>query len=138
MRISDWSSDVCSSDLVERQRDGEQPRKGQMPAPPVGEAVARRDRRPAGKGPCLLNAAAVGPAPEHPGRLDPQRADAQEPHVARRPDLEPGGVRIGARLPTLEARVGLEDHRSEEHTSEIQSLTLISYASFCFKTQTNK
>src|SRR3546814_1896663 len=115
MRISDWSSDVCSSDL--------QPRKGQMPAPPVGEAVARRDRRPAGKGPCLLNAAAVGPAPEHPGRLDPQRADAQEPRVARRPDLEPGGVMIGARLPP----------RSEEHTSELQSLMRTSYAVFCLK-----
>src|SRR3546814_10903799 len=85
-----------------------------MPAPPGGEAVARRDRRPAGNGPCLLNAAAVGPAPEHPGRLDPQRADAQEPRVARRPDLE----------------------RSEEHTSALQSLMRISYAVFCLKKKT--
>src|SRR3546814_3450778 len=39
---------------------------------------------------------------------------------------------------TLTARVrelGLDDHRSEEHTSELQSLMRISYAGFCLKTK---
>src|SRR3546814_1908027 len=31
-----------------------------------------------------------------------------------------------------------QDHRSEEHTSELQSLMRISYAVFCLKKNTNK
>src|SRR3546814_8923503 len=34
--------------------------------------------------------------------------------------------------------VALEPHRSEEHTSELQSLMRISYAVFCLKKQTHK
>src|SRR3546814_10764581 len=44
------------------------------------------------------------------------------------PRLEPVGI-LGAR-----ARV----HRSEEHTSELQSLMRISYAVFCLKKTTHK
>src|SRR3546814_2459755 len=102
-----------------------------MPAPPVGQAIAGRDRRPAGKGPCPLDAAPVGPAPEHPGRLDPQRPDAQKTGFARRPALQPGIIMIRTRLPPIEARVGVK--RSEEPTSELQSLMRISYSFLCFK-----
>src|SRR3546814_10601561 len=38
--------------------------------------------------------------------------------------------RIGVRLPTLDT---LQHRRSEEHTSELQSLMRISYAVFCLK-----
>src|SRR3546814_11731302 len=44
MRISDWSSDVCSSDLL-----GIEPgRRHQLPADRFTPATARRDRPPAG------------------------------------------------------------------------------------------
>src|SRR3546814_10157479 len=39
------------------------------------------------------------------------------------------GAQVGTRL---------HDHRSEEHTSELQSLMSISYAVFCLKKQKNK
>src|SRR3546814_4262321 len=84
MRISDWSSDVCSSDLDHRRVDRE------------------RDR-----------------ADAHLLWLD-------DPFAA---DL-PGG-RDGALLD----RVAVPG-RSEEHTSELQSLMRISYAVFCLKKKT--
>src|SRR3546814_4710107 len=36
------------------------------------------------------------------------------------------------------ARRHIDDHRSEEHTSELQSLMRISYAVFCLKKKTTK
>src|SRR3546814_4687819 len=91
MRISDWSSDVCSSDLELRAR-----------AQTSGAIRA------------LL---ALTPPQAH--RLD---AGDQEHDVA----LE--DVRVGDRL-----RVRHGEKRSEEHTSELQSLMRISYAVFCWK-----
>src|SRR3546814_4526842 len=88
MRISDWSSDVCSSDLdrpVIEHRAGADDR-----CVARGRAVDHRAFRP------------------HPGDLD---LDGQR--VA-------GAVRRRA-------------DRSEEHTSELQSLMRISYAVFCLK-----
>src|SRR3546814_1851292 len=99
MRISDWSSDVCSSDLLDdaKQRQGEEHRED----------------------------------------------DAQYHEVAR---LAVGEV-TGAILAALHAESGSQhavhhlpqgrrlvvDRRSEEHTSELQSLMRISYAVFCLK-----
>src|SRR3546814_1771487 len=69
MRISDWSSDVCSSDLG------------------LSASLGKRwSRRKSGCDPAAIN-----------------------------------------------ARVGLSAGRSEEHTSELQSLMRISYAVFCLK-----
>src|SRR3546814_1396620 len=48
----------------------------------------------------------------------------------------PGLFDDGAGAVRLEQR--FEDHRSEEHTSELQSLMRISYAVFCLKKQTKK
>src|SRR3546814_5599254 len=78
MRISDWSSDVCSSDLVDQTG---RPQRFQRHGGQHGEPRRR----------------VVGLEP-----LAPQDA---------------------------EARFG----RSEEHTSELQSLMRISYAVFCLK-----
>src|SRR3546814_7579627 len=36
-------------------------------------------------------------------------------------------------IPAVEPRGARQDHRSEEHTSELQSLMRISYAVFCLK-----
>src|SRR3546814_6719935 len=107
MRISDWSSDVCSSDLGMAWLDGL--------AGPAGSPV----RRPA--------------AMQQVGRCDIQKADAG--HV------------LGKLFPCLKRfrrnRAGKDDggfgvfcraaQRSEEHTSELQSLMRISYAVFCLK-----
>src|SRR3546814_6594801 len=47
-----------------------------------------------------------------------------------------GGVEL---VPVLDSenRPGVDGGRSEEHTSELQSLMRISYAVFCLKTKTN-
>src|SRR3546814_5090281 len=45
----------------------------------------------------------------------------------------PYPVRIDGRYPTWCGRAHVREHRSEEHTSELQSLMRISYAVFCLK-----
>src|SRR3546814_1856749 len=104
MRISDWSSDVCSSDLL---ADGAPAYRGKGGA----RGWDRRHRFPRGKGrlDALLSA------------TDRPRRRGSRPRCARR--------RRGAARPRLNrART-----RSEEHTSELQSLMRISYAVFCLK-----
>src|SRR3546814_6654944 len=109
MRISDWSSDVCSSDLAHC------PRRAAGRQHMVGAAaiVAQRLGRPV--------------AQEHrAGRLY-----AIEPcaRLAQRQDQVLGGVAVA----DLERGGQRVDLRSEEHTSELQSLMRISYAVFCLK-----
>src|SRR3546814_7282086 len=99
MRISDWSSDVCSSDLP---ADPVHPRHG------TGAAPYRRHH---GHCPDRITGAAAPPA-AGPARL-PGRCGAGRHR------------RHGALCPEL--------CRSEEHTSELQSLMRISYAVFCLK-----
>src|SRR3546814_2572732 len=48
-----------------------------------------------------------------------------------------GGTAIGADRRPTPPRAGLPGHRSEEHTSELQSLMRISYAVFCLKKKPN-
>src|SRR3546814_6513072 len=101
MRISDWSSDVCSSDLT--RATGEKqgiPRHRPIP----GIVPERGGGRPADR-----RASA--------DRRYHQLAD----RLARRHPRD--------RLAALRQRKG----RSEEHTSELQSLMRISYAVFCLK-----
>src|SRR3546814_10185072 len=102
MRISDWSSDVCSSDLT-------------------NQGVIRRLAQ--------NNCVAFNKKPKLGtilGILTIARATKNK-DIAR---IEPfGGF---ARANSVDAaRV-----RSEEHTSELQSLMRISYAVFCLKTNT--
>src|SRR3546814_2186658 len=86
MRISDWSSDVCSSDLQQGSPDGHQ-----------------RQFSPAIQ------------------LYRPLRSVVELQHVAL---YQP-------------ERRAIWSGRSEEHTSELQSLMRISYAVFCWKTQNN-
>src|SRR3546814_7586574 len=118
MRISDWSSDVCSSDL--------QPlfRPLQNPHPDCARQIAR---------PCSVDIAdhlADGPVLLGRQRLQrlPERLfEGDAGAVATHHD----GAFFHRRghLPTCTAAHG----RSEEHTSELQSLMRISYAVFCLK-----
>src|SRR3546814_2880399 len=100
MRISDWSSDVCSSDL----------RQGQSPL-----CRQRGDDRQA----------------DHYG---PQPLQHQEAQPGRGVEASTQGREVGpvprAHFPIREAD---PSNRSEEHTSELQSLMRISYAVFCLK-----
>src|SRR3546814_9827366 len=104
MRISDWSSDVCSSDLAANRVT-------------VSKAVPRI-------GLCLLeaqrNAALVF--------VHFQHHDVD--FLAGGHDLARMDIFLGP------AHFGNVDQRSEEHTSELQSLMRISYAVFCLKKQT--
>src|SRR3546814_6582154 len=90
MRISDWSSDVCSSDL---RRIG-----FEHPAQCFADHAWRRKRR---------------------GVAGRQRAAV--------------AVRTAAADRALFEHTHLPPGRSEEHTSELQSLMRISYAVFCLK-----
>src|SRR3546814_4211023 len=120
MRISDWSSDVCSSDLLE---PAARPPLAHGFVHPLREAVALSAnatadrRRPASNErsdfdlDLILDLDASGN-----GCLDPQilldvpRVDRENKSIAHR------GIVAGA------------ISRSEEHTSELQSLMRISYA----------
>src|SRR3546814_1676145 len=125
MRISDWSSDVCSSDLagfeqrggcgfvVDAGRQPEQRRCGNEPRRRIGIAL-----RPEGRD------AVAG--------LEAVNVGADGDHLAGGFDAQPAGQldRISA-VAVIDVEI-----RSEEHTSELQSLMRISYAVFCLKKKT--
>src|SRR3546814_4303032 len=104
MRISDWSSDVCSSDLIDLPDcggGGETDRRQQIAPAVVG---AFRDRAQTVDGEAQALGRVVGKAVHLVLDVPAQRLD-------RRCDRS----------------------RSEEHTSELQSLMRISYAVLCLK-----
>src|SRR3546814_8893620 len=99
MRISDWSSDVCSSDLVEQAMLSDAHRYW-LNNPKLDRAATRLDQQ-----------------------IEREREEVAKAAEAARIENE----RRLDRLATSIAR------RSEEHTSELQSLMRISYAVFCLK-----
>src|SRR3546814_9537650 len=107
MRISDWRSDVCSSDLVQirdvdaRARIGEPDRIGASDAVPAS-ARAGDDRDLAVEAELLVG-------------------EIGHPHASF--------GKMGAPTPMV---------RSDEHTSELQSLMRSSYAVFCLKKKKKK
>src|SRR3546814_8897847 len=110
MRISDWSSDVCSSDL--------------------GRGVGRVDRSSLsadGRADDRGSAGAFA-GPLHIGASKRRRdGDLLGGH-----DASAGAdLRTTSQQPFL--RRSRACSRSEEHTSELQSLMRISYAVFCLK-----
>src|SRR3546814_5461059 len=120
MRIRDWSSDLCSSDLV---RDV--PRQTLQPRNARGEVQGDEHRRRArhdGRG-CggILQGGAVDPRED--GDARPRGPWLYQGRAA-------GDDAVGRRGTARQARQGI---RSEEHTSELQSLMRISYAVFCLK-----
>src|SRR3546814_6865639 len=104
MRISDWSSDVCSSDLIGCEFFAIR----QIRSARGGSADPHGDRDP------VAEADAFGFLHR---ALDRQKIAP----VAR----EKRGRKFGP--------ADRRHHRSEEHTSELQSLMRISYAVFCLK-----
>src|SRR3546814_6997135 len=94
MRISDWSSDVCSSDL---DRDGHRYRRGE---------------------------------PKSDRRRSNHRKDFSEKRL--QPEITVGDASECSIFGGVDLKL-LGKLRSEEHTSELQSLMRISYAVFCLK-----
>src|SRR3546814_8784151 len=113
MRISDWSPDVCSSDL------------GDLPAGCSGP------QRPAGGSP--MHGSSIDAVLIH---IDSTGQAALGVVLA----LIMFGVALDLRIGDFAAvlRRPLAPLRSEEHTSELQSLMRSSYAVFCWKKKKNK
>src|SRR3546814_5724788 len=124
MRISDWSSDVCSSDLLAH-------RGAKVDVAQVG----RDDRHP-----YLVGAVDLAGTDglDHVGhRVQGHRAraagiDDQVADVVDRAAVRGLRAYQHVDLAVAEAVAG-GYFRSEEHTSELQSLMRISYAVFCLK-----
>src|SRR3546814_2956916 len=118
MRISDWSSDVCSSDLDPRQHE---PRRLLTGA----EGLMR-----------IIAAAEVEAALDYPSLVERLRQafrrDIQVP-VRHHHEVEVTDGSTATLLLMPAWQVGRAAVRSEEHTSELQSLMRISYAVFCLK-----
>src|SRR3546814_6030630 len=102
MRISDWSSDVCSSDLARAVREQLEQRPNLHPRPRC------RQRQ----------------------HLELRRLRIGRVHLAQR-----NRHRNRQRLDLADENTAFilldRTNRSEEHTSELQSLMRISYAVFC-------
>src|SRR3546814_4696686 len=81
---------------------------------------------------CSLSSARQPPIDDEPGPCP--RADLSGDQEA--PDGSSVAGRLSARYGATRRRARRQHERSEEHTSELQSLMRISYAGFCF--QTNK
>src|SRR3546814_6246519 len=123
MRISDWSSDVCSSDLLRHGKLGLQPLYLRRLLDRLLQVLLR-----------LLHVAGTGEGGAVQRIGAPVRGFVVDDGLQRRdrtlrvvrPKLRGGVELAGERAPRHRPR-------SEEHTSELQSLMRISYAVFCLK-----
>src|SRR3546814_8959070 len=120
MRISDWSSDVCSSDLVPLSWIARS--RATAAAASVNEWVGT------GSGTRIF--ASLGIYPDHLPRRGGDQASASRPLKTSYAPTAGYRGRQAAHGPSGRRHGGA---RSEEHTSELQSLMRISYAVFCLK-----
>src|SRR3546814_7635218 len=146
MRISDWSSDVCSSDL--RTVKFIEIRLGVLARAQAGylEHLTRRERFRLDNAPlyeALVRSLAGGDLQSlesQIGEFDRILALETEPR-RRRPLMESAGrsrKKWAARwLGVVHSREFQAAWRSEEHTSELQSLMRLSYAVFCLNKNKN-
>src|SRR3546814_6241885 len=114
MRISDWSSDVCSSDLI---------------------VIGLTERGVGVEGVGIGTAEIIVPVAID--GLDRIGVDIDAERIANRRQRQSGSqqeIAIGARrlIAGLVQRLR-HGERSEEHTSELQSLMRLSYAVFCLQ-----
>src|SRR3546814_6696977 len=109
MRISDWSSDVCSSDLHCATVPGQA-------ADAFGQL--HREQRTAAELEEIVVAAGTIDVQQFGERLAKRLLELVDCRLVRHREFGPA--------------------RSEEHTSELQSLMRISYAVFCLKKKNNR
>src|SRR3546814_1013147 len=123
MRISDWSSDVCSSDLAQAQ---------------AMRVIVETQVNRIGQWLQQLGVTTM------PGDLGPedfkslaQQAMSSLGRVTAAVGIMVGAVTSGVMMLVLAIFIAIEpkiyERRSEEHTSELQSLMRISSAVFCLK-----
>src|SRR3546814_4934864 len=120
MRISDWSSDVCSSDLERA--------AGVDAAHHAEDQGDRHDE-------------ADGPARQGDGVTDALGQHVDHRLLQHQRVAEVAEIANPAGIVEAEADGGIAEsvlRRSEEHTSELQSLMRISYAVFCLKKKKTK
>src|SRR3546814_4417075 len=113
MRISDWSSDVCSSDPTSYRISGSKRRSTTLPV--CSKAAA------------LMGSAMVTPAPSDTNSKAVENSSHSTATFQR--------WRLSSKARATRKFVACQRERamkkSEEHTSELQSLMRISYAVFC-------
>src|SRR3546814_9691456 len=117
MRISDWSSDVCSSDLPPHHQQGvacEQEGKHRRKGRPFGAGDEARDFRDAKK-------------------QDRGIGAAQYDGCQRASTITKAHPPLGKTALPAEPVPSCQSDRSEGHTSELQSLMRTYYAVFCLK-----
>src|SRR3546814_5536160 len=118
MRSGDWSSDVCSSDLVQ-----------------IVDVVARDDVFAVAVTILCLKGDARGKQSRNDGAAD--RAFGDDLIIVADAEAGVAGeiIRRAARryVDRAAGRIAPIKRRSEEHTSELQSLMRNSYAVFCLK-----
>src|SRR3546814_4917653 len=131
MRISDWSSDVCSSDLA----------AGRVPVIAgcgSNDTVAALEHMQAAQAAGADAALVVAPYYNKPNQEGVFRHFA---YLAQNSALPILLYNVPSRTITdisvdVMKRLRAYPTRSEEHTSELQSLMRISYAVFCLKNKT--
>src|SRR3546814_1480767 len=119
MRISDWSSDVCSSD------------RGEARQPRADEAPEAAGERSGAEGPPVAGAPRaagedLGGMGEAVEAIGDEGLELQQDGIAGQHDIAEAGAFGGE-----DAEGEHQAKRSEEHTSELQSLMRNSYAVFC-------
>src|SRR3546814_1502157 len=126
MRISDWSSDVCSSDLGQGVKKGD---RVTLYLPMIPEAAF-----------AMLACARLGAVHSvvfggfSPDALAGRITDCDSRFLITADEGRRGGKKValkGNADAAAKLAPVLETMRSEEHTSELQSLMRISYAVFC-------
>src|SRR3546814_2256947 len=140
MRISDWSSDVCSSDLLAEALDLVEVEIVAACDPGFVEHLRNQVLLPVALGDQVMESA-HGSSRVLRKATGRQQVSTAKPHADRGPRAvtpyltsESADI-MRAALPRF---LGTRQHapldkRSEEHTSELQSLMRISYAVFCLK-----
>src|SRR3546814_8858796 len=119
MRISDWSSDVCSSDLAD----------DRPPEVDLDDRTAVRFQAPQRR---------VGEQPGHDreaGTAEDFPAECRDGRHRARTERDGAGEQAPAEPEDQEDGSG---ERSEEPTSELQSLMRIAYAVFCLNKKKNE
>src|SRR3546814_10781649 len=124
MRISDWSSDVCSSALVKRIDQRHEPRRlvAVLGAEPGDADHDHRVIAPRG-----------GEIVRRPSRFAAEALEGEDCDALQALGHVQGAAAVDRNILGRHMRPVLRRERSEEHTSELQSLMRNSYAVFCLK-----
>src|SRR3546814_10556626 len=126
MRISDWSSDVCSSDLVDERSSMQM------------DVEARARQIVADMGGHWRGSYGMVCCPAHNDRNPSLQVTPGKKAVLFKCWAGCSQEAVWSALNSRKINRHTSGERSEEHTSELQSLMRIYYAVFCLKKKNNK